>query len=556
MGPPLQHVCGIAIGYCEARAVIIRRDATTNAIGQPSLVASESGARSTPCAVALGGTGECVVGDAALSQAAKNPAATVPRALSCLPHSNDDEGALKARLTTHGAGKVEIDGATLQLAKTVWDEDGDETEVTASLSGADVVAKILGELRCRIADFLGADAKEVLCCVLAAPADILNDAVSRKALLDAASQAGLRVLQVVDEGDSVASFAAQDDIECDSVVVVDVGGTRAKATSYARHATGILERAKCQDDSSLSGDAFTSCLYDFAATFLRRRQKIDVDEGGARAKRKLRDACARAAKLLANGAAQADVEADALVDGMDARARVTRARFEDLTSDVVAKAQSLVAAVSTGSSPLLIFAGQGTKSAPLRAAVVEAVPGAVVAQFGEAAELACVGAARQAALLAFGADPETAAPAERRGKGLAKAFASPRADFCLKQTALPCLEADVSVAAARLAAFPGDKPAAEAALAPLVGKAVAVAAAGAPLPLGSDASVAVAGAGPALAVAVFAGGALVAAVDASALGAATEVLAAVAIAADAALSVSVEADGTRLPEVRVPAASS
>ena len=35
-----------------------------------------------------------------------------------------------------------------------------------------------------------------------------------------------------------------------------------------------------------------------------------------------------------------------------------------------------------------------------------------------------------------------------------------------------------------------------------------------------------------------------------------EVLAAVAIAADAALSVSVEADGTRLPEVRVPPASS
>ena len=96
-----------------------------------------------------------------------------------------------------------------------------------------------------------------------------------------------------------------------------------------------------------------------------------------------------------------------------------RARFEDLSSDVVAKAQSLVAAVSTGSSPLLIFAGHGTKTAPLRAAVAEAVPGAVVANFGEAAELACVGAARQAALLAFGADPETAAPAERRGKGLA-----------------------------------------------------------------------------------------------------------------------------------------
>ena len=82
MGPPLQHVCGIAIGYCEARAVIIRRDAPTNAIGQPSLVASESGARSTPCAVALGGTGECVVGDAALSQASKNPAAVATVSLA------------------------------------------------------------------------------------------------------------------------------------------------------------------------------------------------------------------------------------------------------------------------------------------------------------------------------------------------------------------------------------------------------------------------------------------------------------------------------------------
>ena len=135
------------------------------------------------------------------------------------------------------------------------------------------VCKILGELRCRIADFPGADAKEVLCCVLAAPSDILGDPVSKKALLDAAAQAGLRVLQIVDEGDSVASFAAQDDVACDSVVVLDVGGTRAKATSYTRHAAGILERAKCQDDASLSGDAFTSCLYDFAATFLRRRQR-------------------------------------------------------------------------------------------------------------------------------------------------------------------------------------------------------------------------------------------------------------------------------------------
>ena len=179
-----------------------------------------------------------------------------------------------------------------------------------------------------------------------------------------------------------------------------------------------------------------------------------------------------------------------------------------------------------------------------------------MANFGEAAELACVGAARRAALLAFGADPETAAPAERRGKGLAKAFASPRADFCLKQTALPCLEADVSVAAARLAAFPGDKPSAET-LGAARGRGGrrrrggrAAAARGATRRLRSR--------GPGRrSPSPSSRGALVAAVVAAwRLGPRRRSSAAVAIAADAALSVAVEADGTRLPEVRVPAASS
>ena len=57
---------------------------------------------------------------------------------------------------------------------------------------------------------------------------------------------------------------------------------------------------------------------------------------------------------------------------------------------------------------------------PRRAMATPLVTGLTVAA-AALAMLACVGAARQAALLAFGADPETAAPAERRGKGLAKA---------------------------------------------------------------------------------------------------------------------------------------
>ena len=321
--------------------------------------------------------------------------------------------------------------------------------------------------------------------------------------------------------------------------------TRAKATSYTRHATGILERAKCQDDASLSGDAFTSMP-------LRLRGDLSEEEAEDRRRRRRRAGQAQVKRCLRprrqapgerRGAGRRRGRRSGRRHG---RAR-DAARFEDLSSDVVAKAQSLVAAVSIGSSPLLIFAGAAARRA-LRAAVVEAVPGAAVAAIwrGRGARLRRRRAPGGFIGLRRGPRDRRAGRAPRQGprQGLRVAAAP---TFCLKQTALPCLEADVSVAASRLAAFPGDKPSAEAALAPLAARRSTAARRAATA--GSGSLVAVAGAGPALAVAVFAGGALVAAVGAS--GPRRSVLAAAAIAADAALSVAVEADGTRLPEVRV-----
>eukprot|EP01083_Nonionella_stella_P129527 393030_1 len=62
--------------------------------GRPSVVASETGERSTPTVVAWA-SGEWVLGDAAKQQAAKNPKNTFMNLLKLLGSKADDAKALK-----------------------------------------------------------------------------------------------------------------------------------------------------------------------------------------------------------------------------------------------------------------------------------------------------------------------------------------------------------------------------------------------------------------------------------------------------------------------------
>ena len=75
---------------------------------------------------------------------------------------------------------------------------------------------------------------------------------------------------------------------CDGVVVIDVGGDGATATPLKRSSGGALTAAGASaTDDALSGAALTAALYKHCVTFLKRRSKIDVADGGKRAARKL-----------------------------------------------------------------------------------------------------------------------------------------------------------------------------------------------------------------------------------------------------------------------------
>ena len=64
----------------------------------------------------------------------------------------------------------------------------------------------------------------------------------------------------------------------------------------------------------------------------RRTHKKDLKQS-ARSLRRLRTACERAKRALSNSAT-ATVEVDALYEGIDYNKTITRARFEELCSDL------------------------------------------------------------------------------------------------------------------------------------------------------------------------------------------------------------------------------
>merc|ERR1712107_570490 len=85
-------------------------------------------------------------------------------------------------------------------------------------------------------------------------------------------------------------------------------------------------------DTHLGGEDFDNRLVDHFVTEFKRKHKKDLS-GNKRALRRLRTACERANRTL-SASAQANIEIDSLFEGIDFYTSITRARFEELCSDL------------------------------------------------------------------------------------------------------------------------------------------------------------------------------------------------------------------------------
>lgn len=92
---------------------------------------------------------------------------------------------------------------------------------------------------------------------------------------------------------------------------------------------GVFEVKATAGDTHLGGEDFDSALVDWCVQEFQKKNKNITIKDNARALRRLRTACERAKRALST-ATQANIEIDALTDGIDFNIVITRAKFESL----------------------------------------------------------------------------------------------------------------------------------------------------------------------------------------------------------------------------------
>lgn len=98
---------------------------------------------------------------------------------------------------------------------------------------------------------------------------------------------------------------------------------------------GIFEVKATAGDTHLGGEDFDSRLVDYCVNEYKRRHKVDPRDN-KKAIRRLRTVCERAKRTL-SAATQTTIEVDSFYDGNDFNITITRAKFEELCSDLFRK---------------------------------------------------------------------------------------------------------------------------------------------------------------------------------------------------------------------------
>merc|ERR1712158_45413 len=167
--------------------------------------------------------------------------------------------------------------------------------------------------------------------VITVPA-YFNDS-QRQATKDAGVISGLNILRIINEP-TAAAIAYGLDKKSDgekNILIFDLGGGTFDV-SILTIEEGIFEVKSTAGDTHLGGEDFDNRMVDHFVQEFKRKHKKDI-KGNKRALRRLRTACERAKRTL-SASAQANIEIDSLFEGIDFYTSITRARFEELCSDL------------------------------------------------------------------------------------------------------------------------------------------------------------------------------------------------------------------------------
>lgn len=289
--------------------------------GRVEIIANDQGNRTTPSYVAFTDN-QRLYGDAAKNQAAMNPRNTIYDAKRLIGRGFDDP-IVKRDMELW---PFEVVGRN-NKPYIVANDRGEKRE----FSPEEISSMVLSEMKRTAESYLGHEIDEA---VITVPA-YFNDS-QRQATKDAATIAGLKVLRIINEPTAAAiayglSDSGNDNDEEKHVLIFDCGGGTFDVSLLAIE-DGMFEVKATGGDTHLGGEDFDQRLVEHFVNEFKRKYKKDLTTN-PRSIRRLKTACERAKRTLSSSS-QAPVEIDSLYDGIDFYTNITRARFEELCSDL------------------------------------------------------------------------------------------------------------------------------------------------------------------------------------------------------------------------------
>ena len=286
----MSKIIGIDLGTTNSCVAVMEG-------GEPTVIANSEGGRTTPSVVAVTKAGERIVGQVAKRQAVSNPENTV----------------ISIKRMMGKSTKVKLGGK--------------------SYTPQEVSAMILTKLKEDAEAYLGG---KVTKAVITVPAYF--DDSQRQATKDAGKIAGLEVLRIINEPTAAALAYGMDKEDSGKILVYDLGGGTFDV-SILELGDGVFEVLATHGDTNLGGDDFDQKIIDLLVADFKAKNGMDLNNDKM-AMQRLKQA-AEKAKIDLSGMTKTTIsEAYITADQTGPKHlefELTRAKFEDITSDLVAK---------------------------------------------------------------------------------------------------------------------------------------------------------------------------------------------------------------------------
>ncbi|MAP02912.1 MAG: molecular chaperone DnaK, partial [Candidatus Marinimicrobia bacterium] len=303
----MSKIIGIDLGTTNSCVAVLEG-------GEPSVISSSEGGRTTPSIVAFTKEDERLVGQPAKRQAVTNPKNTI--------------FSIKRFM---GRKFKEVAGETKDVPYEVVKGKSDSVEVkiaNKSYSPPEISAMVLQKLKQTAEEHLGATVTDA---VITVPA-YFNDS-QRQATKDAGVIAGLNVLRIINEPTAAAmAYGLNTDSKTErNVLIYDFGGGTFDV-SLLNIDDGVFEVLATSGDCHLGGEDIDNVMVNHFANIFKRKYKLDLSES-PRALRRLRTACERLKRTL-SASTTGRIELDSLYEGLDLNETLSRARFENMSDSI------------------------------------------------------------------------------------------------------------------------------------------------------------------------------------------------------------------------------